>query len=67
MKIKTQEVKKSILKSLKSDVDELEEVAAECNISAMPTFQVYKNGVIQDQLIGASKDDLDALVKKFSA
>ena len=56
-----------ILKSLKSDVDELEEVAAACNISAMPTFQVYKNGVIQDQLIGASKDDLDALVKKFSA
>ncbi|OPL20848.1 thioredoxin-like 1-like protein, partial [Mytilus galloprovincialis] len=29
---------------LKVDVDEVEDVAAESGISAMPTFQCYKNG-----------------------
>lgn len=29
---------------LKVDVDEAEDVAAQCGIQAMPTFQVYKGG-----------------------
>jgi hypothetical protein len=26
------------------DVDDLDDVAADCGISAMPTFQLYSNG-----------------------
>ena len=48
---------------VKIDVDELEDVAAECGISAMPTFQVYSNGVKVSEMTGANKDKLSALVK----
>lgn len=48
---------------VKIDVDELEDVAAECGISAMPTFQVYSNGVKVSEMTGADKDKLSALVK----
>ena len=44
------------------DVDENEEVASSAGISAMPTFQVYKNGKKVGELMGASKDKLLALV-----
>lgn len=50
---------------LKVDVDEVESVAAACGISAMPTFQVFKAGKKVDELIGASKDKLKALVEKY--
>eukprot|EP00889_Picochlorum_renovo_P007870 jgi/Picre1/34900/NNA_002366.t1 len=49
---------------LKVDVDEVEAVAAACGISAMPTFQVWKNGAKVDELVGASKDKLKELVAK---
>ena len=48
---------------VKIDVDELEDVAAECGISAMPTLQVYSNGVKVSEMTGADKDKLSALVK----
>jgi thioredoxin 1 len=48
---------------VKIDVDELEDVAAECGISAMPTFQVSSNGVKVSEMTGADKDKLSALVK----
>jgi len=48
---------------VKIDVDELEDVAGECGISAMPTFQVYSNGVKVSEMTGADKEKLAALCK----
>lgn len=50
---------------VKVDVDENEEAAAACGIQAMPTFQVYKNGKKVDEMRGASKDGLAAMVAKY--
>eukprot|EP00227_Mantoniella_beaufortii_P012848 CAMPEP_0197583538 /NCGR_PEP_ID=MMETSP1326-20131121/6437_1 /TAXON_ID=1155430 /ORGANISM="Genus nov. species nov., Strain RCC2288" /LENGTH=105 /DNA_ID=CAMNT_0043147779 /DNA_START=74 /DNA_END=391 /DNA_ORIENTATION=+ len=51
---------------VKVDVDDLDDVAAECGISAMPTFQLYSNGVKVNELCGADKDKLEALAKEAS-
>eukprot|EP00037_Helgoeca_nana_P000265 m.20914 g.20914 ORF g.20914 m.20914 type:complete len:112 (-) comp10335_c0_seq1:58-393(-) len=50
---------------IKIDVDENEEAAAACGISAMPTFQVWKAGKKVDELVGASKDKLAELIAKY--
>lgn len=52
---------------IKVDVDECEDVAAQCEVSAMPTFHVYKDGELVDQFVGASKDKLKALCDKHAA
>lgn len=39
-------------------------MAEACGISAMPTFQVFKNKEKVDELVGASKEKLKALVEK---
>jgi thioredoxin 1 len=41
-------------------------VAQECGISAMPTFQVFQNGSKVDEMVGAQKDKLAALVEKWA-
>ncbi len=51
---------------LKVDVDQVESVAASCGISAMPTFQVFKDGKKVDELVGASKEKLLELVQKYN-
>ena len=48
---------------VKVDVDDLDDVAAECGISAMPTFQLYSNGVKVEELTGADKGKLEAPAK----
>lgn len=48
---------------LKVDVDVVEAVAAECEITAMPTFQVYKGGVKAGEVVGASKEGLKNMVE----
>nr|2YPM_A Chain A, LAFCA THIOREDOXIN [synthetic construct] len=52
---------------LKVDVDEVEDVAAEYGISAMPTFQFFKNGKKVDELTGANQEKLKAMIKKHAA
>lgn len=42
-------------------------VSSAANVSAMPSFFVYKEGKIVDQMVGASKEKLEALVKKYAA
>ena len=52
---------------LKVDVDEAEDVAAEYNISAMPTFVFLKDGKKIDDLMGANVDKLKELVNKHAS
>jgi thioredoxin 1 len=51
---------------LKVDVDAVEKVAAAAGISAMPTFQVWRGGKKVEELVGAAKDALLALVQKYA-
>ncbi|KAK9805444.1 hypothetical protein WJX73_007940 [Symbiochloris irregularis] len=51
---------------LKIDVDEVGEVAEKAGISAMPTFQVWKDGQKVDELVGASKEKLKELIQKHA-
>lgn len=49
---------------LKVDVDEAADVAAECKINCMPTFQFWKNGKMVEEFSGAN---YDKLVEKVAA
>ena len=49
---------------VKVDVDKLEGTSQKCEISAMPTFQVWKNNSKVDELVGASEDKLRQLITK---
>ena len=51
---------------VKVDVDELSEVSTSLKLGAMPTFIVYRNGEIIDQLIGASNKRLEQLITKYA-
>ena len=50
---------------VKVDVDEADDIAAECGIQAMPTFQFYKGGAKVDAFSGASKDQLAMMVAQY--
>lgn len=51
---------------VKVDVDDAEDVAAQCGISAMPTFQVYRDGKKVEEMMGADPKKLEAIVKKYA-
>lgn len=45
----------------------LQEVAADCRITAMPTFQVWKNGQKIDETVGANMEKIMALLNAYSS
>ena len=49
---------------VKVDVDENEDVAQECGISAMPTFHYMKGGKKLAEVVGADPDKLQALIEE---
>uniref|UniRef100_A0A803QAG3 Thioredoxin domain-containing protein n=1 Tax=Cannabis sativa TaxID=3483 RepID=A0A803QAG3_CANSA len=51
---------------LKVDVDELQDVATEWEIEAMPTILFLKEGKIVDKIVGAKKDELVEKVARHS-
>jgi thioredoxin 1 len=51
---------------LKVDVDEAPDVSEKYDIQAMPTFKIFKNGKKVDEMVGASAEKLEDLVKKHN-
>ncbi len=48
-------------------MDELDTVSAAAGVSAMPSFYIYKDGVVVDKMVGASRDKLKDLIEKYSS
>lgn len=48
---------------LKVDVDQVSEVAEAYDVTAMPTFMLFKNGKKADSVTGANRGALDKLFK----
>ena len=55
------------LSFIKVDVDQLEDVVSEANVGAMPTFIVYQEGKEVGKEVGANKEKLEQLVKKYAS
>ncbi len=51
---------------IKVDVDENQETAMECGVSAMPTFKVYKDKVEVGMVRGADPNGLRALIQQHA-
>ncbi|KAJ7953067.1 Thioredoxin [Quillaja saponaria] len=49
---------------LKVDVDELNQVAQDWAVEAMPTFMLLKEGKIVDKVVGAKKEELQQTIAK---
>jgi len=48
---------------VKVDVDDLDEVAAECGVGMMPTFIVYQNGNKVSEVTGARQESLAEMIR----
>lgn len=51
---------------LKVDADEMSELSKEYNISSLPTFIFFKDGVIVEELRGANNIKLEELIRKHT-
>ncbi|CDP21876.1 unnamed protein product [Coffea canephora] len=49
---------------VKIDVDELDDVAEEYGVQAMPTFILLKKGKAIDKIVGAKKEELQKKIEK---
>mmetsp|Transcript_127633 Transcript_127633/g.190290 ORF Transcript_127633/g.190290 Transcript_127633/m.190290 type:complete len:106 (+) Transcript_127633:63-380(+) len=49
---------------VKVDVDEADDVAAQCGIQAMPTFHFYRGGAKIAEMMGADQNKLIELIAK---
>lgn len=52
---------------VKVDVDQLQEVAAQWDVQAMPTFIFIKDKKVVHKIVGANKDELEKKAGFFSA
>jgi len=52
---------------VKVDVDQAESAAQEGQVNAMPTFQVWIDGKVEETLVGANLDKLNQLIAKYAA
>ncbi|KAI9984522.1 hypothetical protein PInf_005880 [Phytophthora infestans] len=48
------------------DVDELESVAEDFNVSSLPSFKVFKGGKVVDELSGAIRSALESMIAKHA-
>ncbi|RMZ77708.1 hypothetical protein DV738_g4231, partial [Chaetothyriales sp. CBS 135597] len=53
---------KDSVRFYKLDVDQVEDVAAELGIRAMPTFLFFKDGKKVDEVVGANKPGIDKVL-----
>ncbi|XP_052675227.1 uncharacterized protein LOC128156931 [Crassostrea angulata] len=63
-KIEEMEKEYSGVVFIKVDVDENEETAAACEISAMPTFHIYKDGAKVGEVVGANEKAIRDEIQK---
>ncbi|XP_063085313.1 thioredoxin-like [Cavia porcellus] len=50
---------------LEVDVDDCQDVAAECEVKYMPTFQFFKKGKKVSEFSGANKEKLEATINEL--
>ena len=50
-----------------ADVDDMQDLAMSCGVSAMPTFQVWQSGKKLGETLGADECKLEALVRQHVA
>ncbi|KAI8901639.1 hypothetical protein BC833DRAFT_576684 [Globomyces pollinis-pini] len=51
---------------IKVDVDEVPEVAQTNEIRAMPTFLIFKDGSMVEEIVGADPVKIETAIKKFA-
>ena len=51
---------------LKVDVDELQSVAQDCKVDAMPTFIFMKEGQTVHKIIGADRNELEKKILQYA-
>ncbi|XP_046285854.1 thioredoxin-like [Marmota monax] len=51
---------------LEVDVEDCQDVAAECEVKCMPTFQFFKKGQKLGEFSGANKEKLKATINEFA-
>eukprot|EP00923_Selenidium_pygospionis_P057684 GHVN01100952.1.p2 GENE.GHVN01100952.1~~GHVN01100952.1.p2 ORF type:complete len:109 (+),score=13.98 GHVN01100952.1:58-384(+) len=52
---------------LKVDVDELNDLAEEYDVSAIPTFKIFKDGKVQNTIVGANVPNLMSAIDTVKA
>uniref|UniRef100_F7G6L6 Thioredoxin n=1 Tax=Callithrix jacchus TaxID=9483 RepID=F7G6L6_CALJA len=50
---------------LEVDVDDCQDVASECEVKCMPTFQFFKKGQKVGEFSGANKEKLEATINEL--